>query len=267
VGSERAGSVAAARAGVDVAQSNLEQLTADPRDFEIDSVQASIRRAEAELEQAELEISKTTLRTPLAGTVAAVNLQVGEAPDASAPAVVVADLSGFYVTITVDEIDVARLEVDQPARLTLDALPELELEGVVDRINPLATEGAAVTSYEVRLRTRGNEERVRSGMSTNADIIVERKTEALIVPRRAVYTDDGDLFVDLPADQTLCEADQATWPIAPELRAVPVEVGLRNDLAIEIVGGDLDEQSCIYIEGFDARMQPLTGPPPSNRGR
>jgi HlyD family secretion protein len=104
-------------------------------------------------------------------------------------------------------------------------------------------------------------------MSTNADIIVNKTNDALVVPRRAVRADEGVLFVDVPVDQSLCTAAPETWPVQPELRAVEVETGLRNDERIEITAGDIDEQTCVYVEGFDPRLSPLGGPPPSQRRR
>jgi HlyD family secretion protein len=264
-GEERSGSLAAAQAGVDNALSSLEQLTTEPREVDVASALAQIRQAEVSLELAQLDVQKATLRAPINATVAEVNLKVGEEPDTAQPDIVLADLSSFYVDVTVDEIDVANLELAQPVNLTLDALPELELSGLVETISPLSSAESAVTSYNVRIETQADNPRVRSGMSANADIVVAQKDDALIVPRRAVYSDQGALFVDVPTDQALCAAERETWPAVPELEAVEIEAGLRNDFSIEVLSDDIDEQTCVYVEGFDARLNPLGGPPPGHR--
>jgi HlyD family secretion protein len=260
LGDERQGSVAAAQASVEQARARLDDLTSEPRDVDLASAAARIQQSQAALEQAQIEASKATLRAPINGTVAEVNLNIGEAP--GQPAVVLADLSGFYVDVTVDEIDVASLAPEQPVELTLDALPELQLTGSVETISPLSLEEASVTSYQVRISTRPDDKRVRAGMSTNADIIVNRTRDALVVPRRAVRVEEGTLFVDVPTDQTLCAATPETWPIQPDLRAIEVAAGLRNDELIEITEGDITEQTCVYVEGFDPRLSPFGGPPP-----
>jgi HlyD family secretion protein len=267
LGEERTGSLQAAQANVESAQANLENVTADPREVDLASALAQIQQSQAALEQAELEVRKATLRAPMSGTIAETNLTIGESPDAALPDIVLADLSGFYVDVTVDEIDVASLALDQQVTLTLDALPELLLRGVVDTISPLSTEESAVTTYEVRIRTPADDPRVRAGMSATADIIVAQKDDALVVPRRAVRTEDGELLVDVPVDQSLCAADPDTLPAQPELEAVSIEVGLRNDTLIEVADGDMDEQTCVYVEGFDPRMTPFGGPPPGHRQR
>jgi HlyD family secretion protein len=253
-GDERQGSVSAAQASVANAQARLDDLTGEPRDVDLASARARIQQSQAALEQAQIDASKATLRAPMAGTVAEVNLNIGESP--GQPAVVLADLSGFYVDVTVDEIDVASLAPAQPVELTLDALPELRLTGSVETISPLSLAEASP-----------NDERVRAGMSTNADIIVDQKSDVLVVPRRAVRADDGAFLIDVPTDQSICTAERDTWPVQPDLRAIAVEVGLRNDELIEITAGDIDEQTCVYVEGFDPRLSPLGGPPPNHRRR
>ncbi|NJL32745.1 MAG: HlyD family efflux transporter periplasmic adaptor subunit, partial [Chloroflexaceae bacterium] len=143
VGQERAGSLAAASAAIASAQANLDQLTAAPRDVDLAGALAQIRQAEVTLEQTEIDVLKATLRAPIAGTLAEINLKIAEAPDATLPDMVLADLSSFDVDVTVDEIDVAQLAIGQPVQLTLDALPELPLEGEVEMISPLSSELSA----------------------------------------------------------------------------------------------------------------------------
>jgi HlyD family secretion protein len=175
---------------------------------------------------------------------------------------VLADLSGFHVDVAVDEIDVSRLAVGQPVTLTLDALPGLALPGLVESIDPLSTARSAVTSYEVRVTATTSDPRVRSGMSTNADIVVARKTGVLLVPRRAVRSDRGRLVVDLLRDQSLCEQPTEQRPAVPELDQREVTTGLSNEQVIEIASG-LDEGACVYVEGTDARLRffETRGPP------
>ncbi|MCG8348581.1 MAG: efflux RND transporter periplasmic adaptor subunit [Chloroflexales bacterium] len=266
-GDQRQGSVAVAAAGVANAKANLERVTASAREYDLVEALAQVQSAEAGIEQAKLALEQAILSAPITGTVAEVNLTEGEVFNAGQAAIVLADLSSFYVDVTVDEIDVAQLQTEQPVTLTLDALPDLALAGEVAAISPLSNQQSAVTSYQVRIEIPATDTRVRAGMSANADIVVAEKPNVLIVPRRAVRAEQGKFFVDIVADQTLCQADPATWPIQPELTAIEVTTGLSNEFAIEILTGDLDENSCLHIEGVDARLDPLSGPPPGVRNR
>ncbi len=269
-GQQRSGSVAAAAASVNIAQARLDALLAAPREVDVASTLAQIEQAEVSVEQARQDLDRATLRAPIDGVVAEVNLTVGEreTPSLNRPAIIIADLSRFYVYGTVDEIDVAQLRVGQEVVLTLDALPELELTGVLDTISPLSDESAAVATYAIRIEMTSKDRRVRSGMSATADIIVDQKEQALLVPRRAIYASEGVRYVDIPTNQGLCDLERSEWPAAPDLQQVEVTTGLSNDQFMEITSDTMTEETCIYVEGVDARMYPFSGPPPGrSRGR
>lgn len=267
LGDQRAGSLAAANAAVASAQANLQRITAPPSEADLASAEAQVASARASLSQAQLALERATLTAPIAGVVAEVNLEVGEFYNAARPAVVLADLSGYYVDVTVDEIDVAQIAVGQPVILVLDALPNLDLRGTVARINPLSIVQSGVTAYTVRIVTDDPPASVRPGMSASADIIVAEKSEALVVPRRAIRAESGQFFVDVTTDPALCSLDIAQRPLQPPLQAVAVQTGLSNEQIIEISSGNIDENSCVYVPGVDARIDLFSGPPPGVRGR
>lgn len=269
LGDQRAGSLAAAQAAVASAEANLQRITAPPSEADLASAEAQVASARASLAQAQLALERATLTAPIAGVVAEVNLEIGEFYNAARPAVVLADLSGYYVDVTVDEIDVAQIAVGQPVTLVLDALPNLDLRGKVARINPLSIVQSGVTAYTVRIVTDNPPAAVRPGMSASADIIVAEKSDALIVPRRAVRAASGQFFVDVTADPGLCNVDIAQRPPQPALQAIAVQLGLSNDQVIEIVSGNIDLNSCVYVPGVDARINLFNagGPPPGVRNR
>jgi len=261
-GEQRRGTLQAAQAGVTQAQANLDKLRAGAPQSDLVVAAAQVQSAQATLDLAQLALADATLTAPFSGTVAEVNLKVGETPSPTDAPVVLADLSSFYVDVAVDEIDVSRLAVSQPVTLTLDALPGLNLQGRVASINPLATEQSTVTSYQVRVTTTARDPRVRSGMSASADIVVARQEHVLLVPRRAVRNDRGRLFVDTPRDQSICALPREQRSPNPELVQRDVATGLSNEQVIEIARG-VDEQTCVYVEGVDARYRffEANGPP------
>ena len=261
-GEQRSGALEAARAGVSKAQANLDRIKSGAQPDDLAAAQAQVASAQATLDLARLTLDEATLTAPFAGTVAEVNLKVGETPSPTEPALVLADLSSFHVDVAVDEVDVSRLAVAQPVTLTLDALPGLTLPGKVESIDPLSNAQSTVTSYQVRVTTTANDPRVRSGMSANADIVVAHKPNVLLVPRRAVRNDRGLLVVDMPKDQSVCGLPREQRPPNPELTQHSVKTGLSNEDVIEITQG-LDERSCVYVEGIDARYRlfEANGPP------
>jgi HlyD family secretion protein len=266
-GEQRRGALDAAQASVTQAQANLDRLQAGPESSDLAIAQAQVAEAQAALDLARLTLDEATLTAPFAGTVAEVNLKPGEVPSPTIVPIVLADLSSFHVDVAVDEIDVSRLAVGQPVTLTLDALPGLALPGRVDSINPLATARTTVTSYEVRVTATAGDPRVRAGMSANADIVVARKPNVLLAPRRAVRNDRGRLVVDLPNDPSVCALPADQRPASVELTQREVKTGLSNEQVIEILEG-VDDQTCVYVEGTDARIRLFENRgPPGGRNR
>jgi HlyD family secretion protein len=265
-GEQRRGALEAAQAGVEQAQANLDRLKAGPLPSDLAIARAQLASAQATLDLARLTLEGATLTAPFAGTIAEINLKPGETPSVASPAIVLADLSSFHIDVAVDEIDISRLSAGQPVTLTLDALPGVALPGQVASISPLATSGATVTSYEVRIDTSSGDKRVRAGMSANADIEVARKANVLLVPRRAVRNDRGRLVADLPKDPAVCALPPEQRPASVELVQRDVRTGLSNEQVIEIVEG-LDDQTCVYVEGVDARVRIFERGPPGGRNR
>lgn len=267
-GDQRSGALAAAQAAVEQAQVRLEQLRAGPDPSDLAVVRAQLLGAQAAYDLAQLSLDGATLTAPFDGVVAEVNLQTGELSGAARPPVVLADLSSYHITVRVDEIDIARLQASQPVTLTLDALPGLEIPGQVESIAPVsvaqtqASAVSAVTTYQVLISVLGGDGRVKPGMSATADIVVARKDAALLLPRRAVRNDRGRLVVDVARDSAACSAPAEQRVGRPPTEPREVRTGLSNELLIEILGG-IDERTCVYVEGIDARLRNFLGGGPA----
>lgn len=257
-GDQRGGTLQAAQAAVDQARASLARVSGDASGSDLAVARAQIESAQASLDLAKLGQDETTLQAPFSGTVAEVNLKVGELPSATRIPIVLADLSSFYVDVAVDEIDVSRISAGQVVTLTLDALPDVAILASVERIAPLSTVQSAVTAYQVRVVAANADERVRPGMSTNADIVVAREPNVLLVPRRAVRNDRGRLIVETPTDPAVCDLPPAERPERPTLRQIDVRTGLSNEIVIQITEG-LDETTCVYVEGVTSQFDLFGG--------
>jgi HlyD family secretion protein len=265
-GDQRNGALQAAQAAVALAENRLAQLRDGPLPADLAAAQAQVDNAQAALDLAKLALDSATLTAPFAGEIAEVNLKVGELPSLTRPAITLTNLASLHVTVTVDEVDIPRIAAAQLVTLTLDALPGAILGGKVESVAPLALTPSTVTSYQVRIAIVGSDPRVRPGMSTNADIVVARRDQVLLLPRRALHSDRGRLLVDLANDPSLCTQPLERLPARPPTTAREVQIGLSNDQSIEITNG-VGLKECVYVEGIDARVNPLAGPPPGVRNR
>jgi HlyD family secretion protein len=250
-----AAELAAAKAQIAQAEANLSRLQTGPAMEEILIAQKQVEQASVSLEQVELSRKNAELRAPLAGTVTAVNVQAGELAGGGLPAVVLTDLSQYHTDLTVDEIDIARIQVGQPVTVTLDALPDVHLAGQVDEIAPAAQVDSGLVSYGVRVGLAPTDAPLRAGMTANVDIVVDRLDGVLLVPNRFIRIDreTGRTYVDLLVD-----------PLTGQTQAVEIEIGARNEVESEVLAGlEEGEVVAITIESSQDRLRRAMqmGPP------
>ncbi|MFQ3662668.1 MAG: biotin/lipoyl-binding protein [Chloroflexaceae bacterium] len=170
-GAERAGNVAAAEAGVRNAEARLAELQADPTDATLSAAAARVRGAEVALKQARLALERATLDAPIAGTVAELNLKIGEVAGPTAPAVVLADLRNWQIeTEDLTELSVVQIREGDPVRITFDALPGFELPGAVAQIKPLGRNRQGDIVYTVVVKPGSWDERLRWNMTASVAI-------------------------------------------------------------------------------------------------
>ena len=217
-------SLSAAYAQLTQAQANQAALEAGPSEAQLKAAKAQVEQARIALEIAKTNLEKATLKAPFAGVIAAANVKVGEAAGGG-PAFVLVDTSLFHIDVTVDEVDVARIDLGQQLTVTLDALPGEVINGKVDQIAPTATVNGGVVSYAVRLVLDATDAPLRAGMSATADIVVDRAEAVVLVPNWAIRRDrdTGQVLVSVLKDGQPLE--------------VPVELGLRNESYSEVVEG------------------------------
>jgi HlyD family secretion protein len=230
-GASQAGNLAAARAGVEMAQAQLEQLTTDPSASDLAKAQAAVARAEAALKQAQYALDQAVLKAPFPATVARVDLRVGERAGQNG-VIAIADLSSFHIDVPVDELDVAQIAIGQKVRISLDALPSAELTGSVTNVDPLATASEKGTNtYNVTVAIDATDTTLRSGMTAVARIVTQSKADAVLVPRRAVQSENGQTFVLVP------KAGQPGPDGTPASERRTVTLGLSNNESVEITSG------------------------------
>ncbi|ACL25596.1 HlyD family efflux transporter periplasmic adaptor subunit [Chloroflexus aggregans] len=165
-GDPRQAQVAVAQAQVALAQAQAAQVNAAPREEEVALAQAEVAAAEAALAQARLELDKLTLRAPFAGTVARLELRLGELATPTAPALLLGDLSVWRIeTIDLNEIDAARIAPGAAVTVTFDALPGVALPGRVIAIEPYGTDRLGEVVYTATIELTQTDQRLHWNMT------------------------------------------------------------------------------------------------------
>ena len=140
---------------------------------EVKLAQVRLENAQSALAAAEAQLQDLELRAPFAGTISDISVRKGEWVTPGQPILLIADLSGLQIETTdLNEIDAARVKVNNPVILTFDALPGVEVKGIVESISPKSSEGSGV-NYTVVIKMDELPALLRWGMTAFADIRVE----------------------------------------------------------------------------------------------
>jgi RND family efflux transporter MFP subunit len=107
----------------------------------------------------------------------------------------VADLKSLIVKVNLNEVDIAKVRVGQPVRITLDAYPQRAFDGRVRFVSPAAEVVDRVKVFKVEIALDELAEAFRTGMTTNVEILGERRNQALSVPLEALQLQDGRTVV------------------------------------------------------------------------
>jgi HlyD family secretion protein len=227
--------VLAAAAQRDAAQAQLDLLLTGATGEQIAAVEAQVEQAKIALEQAELALDLATLYAPFDGVVAAVNVKADELAPTGLPAITVLDNSQFHITASVDEIDVARLTEGQTAQVTIEAFPDVTLEGSVESIAPAATFEGGVVYYDVTIALNPTNTPIRADMTANATIVVEELSDVLLLPTWVVRVDNrsGQTYVDKQVgDQT---------------ERVDVTLGVRYEGFVQVLDGLSEGDVAVWV--------------------
>jgi HlyD family secretion protein len=158
--------ITAARSQSEVAQAQLEQIQAPIQKEEIQTVEAAIQEAQVALEKTKVALDRTELRAPFAGTVTRIMVEEGAAVTYGMPVLNLATLDTLQIrTIDLDELNVARLEIGQPATVVLDAFPDAELTGHITEIGLEAVDYRGDVTYPVVVMLDEQIPQMRLGMT------------------------------------------------------------------------------------------------------
>ncbi len=168
-----------------------------------EAAKANVSRAQASVRLARAELEKTVLRAPFDGVVAEVTIEVGEWTTPSPPALPVPavvdllDPSSIYISAPMDEVDSARVHVDQPVRATIDSHRERHFMGRVSRVAPYVLDLEAQNrTVEIEVELDPHDERLLPGTSADVEIILRVREDVLRVPTAAIMEGNKILVLD-----------------------------------------------------------------------
>lgn len=206
------------------------------------AAQEAIAVSRASRNAVQASIEKTLVVAPFDGTVAEINVELGEfvtpSPTgiATLPAIDLLDVSCLYVSAPIDEVDAPQIKTGMPACVSLDAFPDKRCSGSVSRIAPYVLEKekqARTVEVEVKLTDPEELRDLLPGYSADIEILLASKPRALRVPAEAVLEQNKVLVME--EDGLLVE--RRFTPGLADWNTVEVVSGLRaGDRVVLSVG-------------------------------
>ena len=213
----------------EVAKAQVQVLQA-----KIGQAQGQVSQDRANLKQLEEQLSYTTIESPLDGIVLSRDVQIGDAVSSilvlgstATLVMTLGDTSEVYVKGKVDESDIGKVYMGQPARIKVESFKDKTFTGKVTKISPMGVEKDNVTTFEVRVSINNPEGMLKAMMTANAEIILDEHKGVLQIPEGSIiYDKDKNASVEIPD------------PKAKEgKRKVAVNIGISNGAKTELLKG------------------------------
>ena len=215
-----------------------------------EQAQAQLKSAEAQLQSAEAQLASqlrnreyTHIKSPVDGTIVVRQVNVGQtvvsSMNASTLFLVARDLTHMQIWASVNEADIAKVTPGQEVRYTVDALPNENFTGVVNKIRPNATMSSNVVTYIVEIDIENPDRKLLPYMSANANFIVKEVKDMLMV------TNDALSFRPTP---DMVEGAMPEPPAHPEGEEAPLD---RDDDA------DHADHGLLWVKAGENKVRPV----------
>ncbi len=241
------GAISKAIASIDSSNNSLLNLEEGADSLDIRSQKLSV-------EQAEYNYSKYFVTAPFDGVVGRMPVNVHDTiGNGTIISTIVSNKK--FTNIPLNEVDAVKVSAGQKARLTFDAIEDLSIDGSILSVDQVGTANQGVITYNVKIGFEEEDSRIKPGMSVDADITTNEKSDILIVPSNSIKNQGRLEIINTLNDSSLLEQIKSqkgrnktiTVPSA-NYTPIPKEIisGISNDTFTEIKSG-IDEGELIII--------------------
>ncbi len=200
----------------------------------IGQAQGQMSQDRANLKQLEEQLAYTTIESPIDGIVLSRDVEIGDAVSSilvlgstATLVMTLGDTSEVYVKGKVDESDIGKVYLGQPARIKVESFKDKTFTGKVTKISPMGVEKDNVTTFEVRVSINNPEGVLKAMMTANAEIILEEHKNVLQIPEGSIiYDKDKNASVEVP-DQKAKDGK----------KKIAVNIGISNGAKTELLKG------------------------------
>jgi HlyD family secretion protein len=229
---DAARALAGAKVSYTSAELSYENVKAQNADADIQAQQSAVSSAQSALQTAQLIYDSITIRSPAAGVVAEIAVNVGDLISPSTALMTVIDPDPMWLQAQVNENDMVQVRVGQTALVTPSGYPDMSIKGKVTQIDLHAQVQSNVSVFTTTIEVPNKNGKLLWGMNADAEISVLSLSNVLTLPVAAVKTSNGASTVTI-----IDGGQQVSWD---------VQTGATDGTRTQIVAG-LDEGTEVVI--------------------
>ncbi|WP_434511252.1 efflux RND transporter periplasmic adaptor subunit [Desulfitobacterium sp. AusDCA] len=232
-----------------ISKSQLETFENQASETPLQMAQIQWDQAKLGLQQAQDSLSNAVVTAPAEGTVAAVDIKVGEMASNAQPAMTLTQLNSLYVALNVPENIVNYIRPEQEAKVTINSASAQEISGKISSLAPSA-DGKTML-YAVKIAVDNPEGKIKPGMFAKVDMPTQSRSNVLAVKSEAVVTKNEKTMVYVVENGTAAEKEVTTGLDTGAL--VEITKGLNPGDSVIIKGQTLvDQGSKVKVVGGNA---------------
>ncbi len=223
-----------AQKDLEASEKSLSVLKSLPLPEEVKEAEAAVRQGKAVRDDAAEELRNASVYSPMEGVVLARFVEEGSAVASATMSLtggtvmfVVGDVSRMEFKGQVDEADVGLIKTGLPVELTVDAYPKEKFVGNLQKIEPRGVEKGGVVTFGITVELENPAGKLLANMTANAHIILDKHTNALLVPVEAVKFDKDKAYV--------FKVTKASRRKKTE--KVEIQAGYDDGVHVEVLGG------------------------------
>ncbi len=225
-------------------QIKLAQLNISDAALKLKQAERSVESSKQNIEDAKKDLDDYKILAPYDGIISSTGYKVGEQSSQGGSGISIIS-NEFNIKATISENDMPKVKVGNEVVISLDAYSDVELNGTLEKINPISTTTNGIVSYEVLISFQDVKDvELFYGLSANVSIVITKAENVLYVPLQSVYKENGKSYVDVlktaqpnQDSQTKQVGKTNKVPQSQSIEKVEVTTGINDYVNIEIKSG------------------------------
>jgi RND family efflux transporter MFP subunit len=211
------------------AQRAWDQIKNGPSASDLASAQANVDAAQAVL-------NETQIVAPFSGTITILSNKLGDLVSTGTSFARIDDTSAMFVDLSISEVDISKVKINQKATITFDAIANKTYNGFVHDIDMAGTVSSGTVNYNVTIQLTDADNQVLVGMTSSASVVLDSVENVLTVPSRGVRVANNQTYVLVLVNGAI--------------QQVNVKLGLSSDTSVQVISNQLKDGDTVVTNAL-----------------